>query len=218
MNMYRRKSIDRLRIIKLVFRAVLCGFVICCMLSLTKFDAQSRSIADSVVRLHILANSNSAEDQALKLHVRNLVQELCYNMYANAETRSEAEALIQKRLPYIVENVQDEIQKMGYDYKINGELVNMYFTNRTYGSVTLPAGYYHAVRLTIGEGKGHNWWCVMYPPICISCAEKRADISDVLDEEQTKVVTEKSYKYEFKVYELYRDFTNKIKAATENRS
>jgi len=194
-----------------VFRAILSAFVICCMLSMTKFDAQSHRIADSVVRLHILANSDSEEDQLLKLDVRNLVQDLCYNMYENVQSRSEAEKIIEDRLPFILDAVREEIRNSGYDYEVGGELVNMYFTNRTYDNITLPAGYYHALRITIGEGKGHNWWCVMYPPICISCAEKRADISDVLDENTTKLVTDKSYKYDFKVYELYRNFTEKLK-------
>ncbi len=194
-----------------IFRAVLSSFLICCMLSLTKFDAQSRCIADSVVRLHILANSDSEEDQQLKLDVRNMVQDLCYNMYENVQSRSEAETIIEERLPFIIGSVREEIRKKGYDYDVSGELVDMYFTNRTYDNITLPAGYYHALRITIGEGKGHNWWCVMYPPICISCAEKRADISDVLDENTTKLVTDSSYKYDFKVYELYRNFIERIK-------
>ncbi len=192
----------------LTFKAVLCGFVICFALSMTDFDAQSQEISDEVFRLHILANSDSEEDQNLKLAVRDEVQKFCYNIYGNAKTKEDAEKILADKLPQIIEIAQNEVYEKGYDYPIKGEIVNMYFTNRVYDNITLPAGDYDAVRITIGEGKGHNWWCVMFPPICISAADNTADISDVLSDEQTDLVTDSSYEYKFKIYEIYQNITN----------
>ncbi len=193
-----------------LFKAVLCGFIICFVFSMIGFDAQSKEISEEVFRLHILANSDSTEDQSLKLDVRDVVQEFCYNIYDDAQSKEEAEEIISEKLPEIIAVAQEEVDRQGYDYKVNGEIVNMYFTNRVYNDITLPAGNYDAVRITIGSGEGHNWWCVMFPPICISAAENDADISDVLTQEQTEMVTDESYEYKFKVYEIYQNLMNMI--------
>ena len=194
-----------------VFKAVLCAVLICSLMSMTEFSAQSEEISESVLRLHILANSDSEEDQNLKLNVRDLVQKMCYNMYKDIDSREEAESVVREHLDEITAAAQSEVYRLGYDYPVKAELTNMYFTNRVYDDITLPAGYYDAVRITIGEGMGHNWWCVMFPPICISTAESTADISDVLSDEQTQLVTDKSYSCKFKVYEVFCDISEKIK-------
>lgn len=195
---------------KTCFKSVLCAFIVCSLISMVSFDAQSKEISDEVFRLHILANSDSEEDQNLKLEVRDAVQKYCYNIYGNAETKQEAEQVISENLDDIISTAQDVVDNRGFDYKVDGEIVNMYFTNRVYEDITLPAGYYDAVRITIGSGEGHNWWCVMFPPICISTSENTAEISDVLNEEQTELVTDGSYQYKFKIYELYQNLVNKL--------
>lgn len=196
--------------LKCIFRAVLCSFVICFAASMTDFDAQSKEISNEVFRLHILANSDSEEDQNLKLAVRDEIQKFCRNIYKTTKTKAEAEKIMKQRLPEIIEIAQKEVLKQGFSYPIKGEIVHMYFTNRVYDNITLPAGDYDAVRITIGDGKGHNWWCVMFPPICISAAENDAKISDVLDEEQTKLVTDKKYEYKFKIYEIYQNLMEQL--------
>ena len=195
---------------KLFFKAVLCSFIVCSLMSMTSFSAQSESISQSVLRLHIMANSDSKKDQELKLNVRNLVQNICYNMYSDTDTLDEAEKIVSQNLDAIKEQVQNEVYRQGFDYSVNAQLVNMYFTNRVYDNITLPAGYYDAVRITLGEGKGHNWWCVMFPPICISTSENTADISDVLNQKQTEIVTDRSYECKFKIYEMFCDISEKI--------
>ncbi len=195
---------------KILFKALLCSFVVCSLMSMTSFSAQSESISESVLRLHIMANSDSEKDQELKLNVRDLVQNICYNMYNRTVTLDEAERIVSQNLETIRETVQNEVYRQGFNYNVNAEIVNMYFTNRVYENITLPAGYYDAVRITLGEGKGHNWWCVMFPPICISTSENTADISDVLSCEQTDIVTNKSYDCKFKIYEMFCDISEKI--------
>lgn len=195
---------------QLVLKSVLCGFLISFMITMVSFDAQSKEISTEVLRLHILANSDSEKDQELKLSVRNVVQEMCYNIYDGTESKEDAERKVQMNLDKIIKAAQDEVYKEGYTYDVKGEIVNMYFTNRVYNDITLPAGYYDAVRITIGSGEGHNWWCVMFPPICISAAENEAEISDVLSDEQTELVTDSSYQYKFKVYEIYQNLMEKL--------
>ena len=190
-----------------LFKSLLCAFVICFTLSMTEFDAQSREISQQVVRLHILANSDSAEDQRVKLLVRDRVQELCADISPKGCTKTEAERILRERLPQLVDEAKRVVREQGHDDDVSGELVNMYFTNRTYGSVTLPAGNYDALRLTVGSGKGHNWWCVMFPPMCIGASG--ADISDVLTDNQTALVESGQVEYKFKIYEIYEDLVSK---------
>ncbi len=194
--------------VKTAVKALICGFVVCFAFSMTKFDAQSRAISQQVVRLHILANSDSEEDQQLKLMVRDRVQQMCADIYPADCDKAAAERIIAQRIESITQEAQRVVREQGYDYSVSGELVDMYFTNRVYGNITLPAGKYKALRLKLGSGEGHNWWCVMFPPICISASG--ADISDVLSDEQTQLVTSGKAEYKFKVYEMYEQLVKAI--------
>lgn len=112
-------------------------------------------ISHNIVRLHIIANSNSDSDQRLKLKVRDRL------LSENFED-------IKYSLNEIKKVCKNEISENGYDYEVNAELGKFYFPSKTYENITLPAGQYNAVKITIGEGDGENWWCVMYPPLCYS--------------------------------------------------
>ncbi len=207
--MKRRKN-NTFNYIICIFKAVLCSFIICFAAAMTDFDVQSKEISNKVFRLHILANSDSGEDQALKLEVRDRIQEFCKSIYTTAKTKEDAERIMKQKLPEIIDVAQKEVRKRGFSYPIKAEIVNMYFTNRVYDNITLPAGDYDALRITIGDGKGHNWWCVMFPPICINAAENNSKISDVLDYEETKLVTDEKYEYKFKIYEIYQNLMEEL--------
>ncbi len=198
---------------RLIFKSVLCGFVICMAVSMTAFDAQSKEISNKVVRLHILANSDSKEDQDLKLCVRDTVRDYCRGIYDDVKTKEEAEQILHQKLPEIISAAQKEVYRQGYNYPVKGEFVNMYFTNRVYNNITMPAGDYDAVRITIGSGNGHNWWCVMFPPICIGAAEagseNQTELSDVLNDNQINIIQNKKYEYKFKIYEIYQNLIKK---------
>ena len=194
---------------KTVFKAVLCAFLICLMLSMISFDAESQAISEEVLRLHILADSDSAEDQALKLKVRDRIQELCADIFSQCDSETDAENIVEKRLPEILSAASEVVRENGGSDVVRGELVNMYFTTRTYDNITLPAGNYNALRITIGSGSGHNWWCVMFPPICVGAASD-VNISDVLNDDQTELVTSNHIEYKFKIYELYENLVNKF--------
>ena len=128
-------------------------------------------LAEKVVRLHILANSDSEEDQALKLQVRDVVLARATEILEQSADRQEAEARLRGQLLELEHLAAEEIRAEGYDYPVTVELTDTPFPTREYDGFTLPAGEYLALRVVIGAGEGHNWWCVVFPPLCLSAAE-----------------------------------------------
>lgn len=157
--------------------------------------------------MHILANSDSAEDQALKLAVRDRILTLEESLLSETDSLDAAEATVFHQLEAIRTEAQEEVRRQGYDYPVEAEMVHMYFSTREYESFTLPAGWYDAVRITIGSGEGKNWWCVLYPPLCLPAAEAKP--SDVLSSEQAEIVcNQEKYEYGFALVELLERFRN----------
>ena len=169
-------------------RAVTVALVVCLTLSVCEFHGTCEGVREQVVRLHILANSDSAEDQALKLKVRDAVLDATADWQEEAATPAEALALAEERLPILQAVAQEVVAAEGYDYAVEAEVCRMYFTTRQYDTVTLPAGTYDAVRLSIGEGEGQNWWCVMYPPLCVGAATDRKQATSLWSDPQRKLV------------------------------
>ena len=125
----------------------------------------SAQIKTDTLRLHIIANSDSDFDQELKLKVRDRVLEYTGELFAEVSGKTEAEALAEYSSDEIKNIAEDVIAENGADYSVSVEITNMWFETRSYDGFTLPAGDYDAVRIIIGAGEGHNWWCVMYPPL-----------------------------------------------------
>ncbi len=190
-------------------RAGVGGLALCLLISLCGFYGRCTEVRESVVRLHILANSDSEEDQALKLKVRDAVVEAAAGWLDGAQNADEALALAEQRLPALKEVAQQTVTDAGYDYPVDATLCTMYFTTRQYDTVTLPAGVYEAVRFTIGRGEGKNWWCVVYPPLCAGAAMERGTLSDVLDSDQVAMVTGgERFEVRFKVLEWWEELVN----------
>ena len=122
-------------------------------------------LAEKVVRLHVIANSDSDADQALKLQVRDRVLERAEALLRQCESRQDAEKLLESRLFELRRIALEEIRDNGFDYDAVVRLTEMDFPTREYDSFTLPAGKYLALRVVIGEGAGRNWWCVVLPPL-----------------------------------------------------
>ena len=190
-------------------KSLLLGLLLSFLLTMTGFSGQCEAIENQVFRFHVLANSDSQEDQALKLKVRDRVLEYSEGLFQNAQTREEAEALAAAHLQELCQAAQDEVYRQGYDYPVKAEITNMFFDTREYETVTLPAGCYDALRITIGEAEGHNWWCVMFPPMCLPAAEESQELNDVLGESQMEVV-ENGDKYQVKFFavELFEKVKN----------
>lgn len=192
------------------FRAICVGVTVCLLLSLCGFTGQCEGVSDRVLRLHILAASDSEADQALKLKVRDAILAQTGGSLDGIYNTNLAEETLESMLPTIEAIAAEVLCENGVDDSVHVELCDMYFETRTYETVTLPAGEYRALRVTIGEGKGHNWWCVVFPPMCLSSACEQ-DVSDVLTDKQTDIVTNTSrYEVRLKLLEWYYEFRNRF--------
>lgn len=191
---------------KFIKKAFFLAFVLTVLLTMTGFAGQCQTISNRVLRLHVLANSDSQEDQELKLKVRDRVLECSANMLDGAADRTQAEALTKANLEQIQQAAQQEVYDQGYDYPVSVELTNMRFNTRKYETVTLPAGDYDALRVSIGSAQGKNWWCVMFPPMCLPAAEQSKELADVLDPAQMEIVEgADQYEIKFKTIEVIED-------------
>ncbi len=208
MQIFQKKEIRR----KLEL-SLFCGLFITVLLSITSFGASCGEIRQNVLRMHVIANSDSEADQALKLQVRDAVLKEGKELFDGSLTAKQAENILdgdKERLRAAAESV---IQENGFDYGVTVEIGKDFFSTRTYdGKVTLPAGEYEAVRVIIGEGKGQNWWCVMFPPLCLPAAEAQADIGDVLSDREEKLVeSDPKYEARFKIIEIFEKIAEKTK-------
>ncbi|HBG55433.1 MAG TPA: stage II sporulation protein R [Ruminococcaceae bacterium] len=193
-----------------VWEKSLClAFALTVLFSFAGFAAGCEDIPNHILRLHVLANSDSREDQALKLKVRDRILAESAGMLDGVKTREEAERAVAENLPRLQKAAEDEVRKQGASCPVRAELANLYFTSRRYGDVTLPAGRYDALQVTLGTGKGHNWWCVLFPALCLPAAEAPAELQDVLDRGEMEIVEGKDgegYILKFKSVELYQQF------------
>lgn len=181
--------------------ATLIGILIAVAItSFTAFAGECEAVRGQVLRLHILANSDSEADQALKLAVRDAVLAGTREQFSTATGKLQIEAEAAGTLPLVEALAAAALARQGCDYGVRAEIVNMYFETRTYDGVTLPAGHYDAVRVTIGEGNGKNWWCVMFPPMCIPAAA--GDDGAALEEQIIQLGRRPHYEPKFAVVEL----------------
>ena len=191
--------------------------LIICIIATASFENDCKGIREEVLRLHVIANSDEDYDQELKLKVRNAVLSSGEEVFSGSEDIISAESEIADKKDVILHSAVETIRNLGYDYDVKLELARSYFPTRTYDNLTLPAGYYKAVRIIIGEGKGKNWWCIMFPPLCLPSATKNDEIiSNFLTEEEMNIVTaDPDYEVRFWIVEKYYELKNKL--FVENR-
>lgn len=170
-------------------------------------------LADKVVRLHVLANSDFEEDQALKLQVRDVVLERATAILEQSADRREAESRLRGELLELERVAAEEIAAEGYDYPVTVNLENADFPTKEYDGFTLPAGEYLALRVIIGEGKGRNWWCVVFPPLCTSASADlpASALAAGFSEEEVSLITEENQGYvlKFKAVEWWETLKEK---------
>ena len=193
--------------------SLLTALIICCCLNITAFSGQCDEIRSKMLRMHVIANSDSESDQNLKLKVRNAVLEAGKEVFDGSVTASDAKERIIPQIDKLESAALDVIESEGYSYDVKITVSDEYFPTRTYdNSVTLPAGVYTAVQVVIGGGRGHNWWCVMLPPMCLPAADAECGIDDVLTEEESRIVKGgDKYKIKFKIVEIYEDIFKREK-------
>jgi len=168
------------------------------------------NLRENVLRMHILANSDSDIDQSLKLKVRDAILEHSEEIFGKTVSFEDFRNVSSENLEKIRKIAQSVIDDYGFDYKISVEETKMFFDERTYGDITMPSGDYNAVRVTIGEAKGHNWWCVMYPPLCIPAVSDMTDDKEVEKEffstEELDIIEHpKKYKIRFMLWDKLKN-------------
>lgn len=164
-----------------------------------------KDIAHNIIRFHVIANSDSDIDQALKLKVKDAVVEAMRPKLAKAQSKEEAEQILEKNKEN-VEQLADEImQEEGYSYKSHAELGITTFPIKQYGDLTFPAGEYKAFRILIGNAKGKNWWCVMFPTLCyvdetydVITDENKEKFKEILTEEEYESISEQEGQFFYK--------------------
>lgn len=199
-------------------KLLICTFVI---LALALFAGLfpvhgEEEIYDTVVRLHVLANSDSEEDQALKLMVRDRILEVIAPAVEGCSSQSEAIAAIGGIMDDIEDAAEEVVRSEGFGYDVSVEIGEEYYPTKNYESCAFPSGEYVSLRVCIGEAEGENWWCCLFPTLCLSAASEDnsksnedAFISAGLTSEQYKIVTETGstkYKIRFKILEAFQGF------------
>lgn len=171
-------------------------------------EREQTELADSVIRLHVIANSDSREDQELKLAVRDQVLDAVEKLYPEGVGREEAQNILETSLLALARAGRAEVTRQGYDYPVTASLESCWFPTKEYGDFALPAGEYTALRVVIGEGGGQNWWCVAFPPLCVGAASETVDqavSAGRFTREQGALLTreDEGYVLKFKALELW---------------
>lgn len=179
--------------------------------SVGAFAYNCSRVRSDVLRMHVIANSDCSADQQLKLMVRDAVLERGAQLFDGTVTADEARRKIEPHKAELEAAAREVIERAGYDYPVSVNVVNEYFATRCYGSLTMPAGRYTAVKVVIGEGAGRNWWCVMFPPLCLPAAQDRGGNLDAFFDDGELKVVESSGRYEsrFKIVEIIEKLKEK---------
>ena len=198
-------------------------FVILILLSLfilisaiSYVDAVSNIIADSVFRLHVIANSDSKEDQELKLKVRDELLSYMNIISKDSTSKQEAMQIVNEHKEEFTQIAKKVIKENGYNYTVNVQIGKADFPTKYYGDITLPAGTYDALKVQIGEAKGQNWWCVMFPPLCfvdvstgIVPDNSKQELKQSLDNEEYDLISKtdnNEISFKFKIVELFQNW------------
>lgn len=199
--------------LKMVIILTFLLFIYTSICAFSYANSISYNIADSVFRLHVLANSDSEEDQNLKYIVRDNLLNYMNSICGNCTSKEEAISLVMENKETFEQIAIQTIQEQGYDYSVKINIGNFEFPTKNYGDISLPAGYYDALRVEIGEAKGQNWWCVMFPPLCfvdISSGVVPDDSKELMENsmssEEFALVSDKSndeIKFKFKLLEFF---------------
>lgn len=184
----------------------LAGLITLCFLLLSGLWAEGRqaSIAGSLVRLHVLAVSDAPEEQELKLRVRDAVLSLLAPKLAGVQSADEAGEVLTDSLPLIRAAAQEAAEGRPVRVSLGEER----YPTRDYAGFSLPAGRYRSLRVVLGEGQGHNWWCVVFPPVCLAAAEKEA-MQPVMNPDDYALITrEEGWEIRFRIVELWGKLFN----------
>lgn len=179
----------------------------------------SSDLSKSVFRLHVIANSDSDEDQSLKLQVRDKLLDYMNSITANVSSKDDAIKIAQDHQKDFQIIAEQTILDKGYSYPVTVEIGNYEFPTKHYGDITLPSGYYDALRVKIGDACGHNWWCVMFPPLCfvdvtsgIVPESSKDQLKENMSSEDYSIISNDNSltEFKFKIVELFKNFNTRL--------
>ena len=172
--------------------------------SLSLFQKECREIQEDVLRLHILANSDSEEDQAVKRKVRDRILLESGELFNTVGDKSSAQEKAAENTDKVEQIAKEVLAEEGFSYPVTAKVTRQFFDTRVYDGFTMPAGWYDSLQVILGEGEGRNWWCVLYPPLCISAAEKTQEkLEENFTEGERQVLeSEPEYEVRFFIVEL----------------
>lgn len=192
--------------------SVAVGLVFSIIFSVIGFGADCRDIRNNVIRLHILANSDSEADQTVKLLVRDALLSCGSELFGGTVSVDNASEYLAAEKDKLVTKANEVLAENGFDYKAHMFLTEEYFTTREYENFTLPAGEYLALKVILGKGEGHNWWCVMFPPLCLPAATKRTDTEIILGKDGAEIISNPvKYEMRFKIVEIIEELKIKFR-------
>ncbi len=190
---------------KAVELSVLMGLICAMFMSVAHFDAACDDLRHNVLRLHIIANSDSEADQTVKLAVRDIILEKTEGIFEKETELSIAENKARDNLDYLSKTATEVLKENGFNYAAKAEIGNSYFETREYEDFTLPAGNYRSLIIRLGEAKGKNWWCVVFPAVCLPAASN-ARLSDSTSDKSAEIAEQPNkYVMKFKTVEIYEN-------------
>ncbi len=208
---------------KLILSVLIIFFTLYFAFSVTYFCNVSAEIREDVVRLHILANSDSEEDQTVKLKVRDALLNKNTALLTDGVNKENAGEYFKNSKAELLKTAEKTLKENGFNYKADMVLCREYYPTREYGGLTFPAGIYTSVKIVLGEGKGHNWWCVMFPPLCVPAAcgkteVNKKELDDYISANGKKLLESgKKYKVKFKLAEIYESIFKTGKNTVKNQ-
>lgn len=209
MTTYTYKAFEERRD-RIFLASLIIALILYCAFSVTYFASVSGEIRESVVRLHILADSNSEIDQQVKLKVRDALLTKNTELLSGKVTPENAEEYFENSKEELEKCANEVLKENGFNYKAKITLGKEYYTTRVYEDLTFPAGTYTSVKVVLGSGQGQNWWCVMFPPLCVPAAtgdittDDGVNLEEYLNEDGERLVSSKGkFKVRFKVLEIY---------------
>ncbi len=186
---------------KRVDKILLSGFLLTLLFTFIGFSADCENISEKVLRMHVLANSDTEYDQRVKIYVKDEVSLYAAQLVENAQDADEAQEVLIKNTQGIEKVANDALKEINVDYGATVRIDTAYFGTREYEDFVLPAGKYESLQVYLGDAAGQNWWCVVYPSLCISAASE--DYEEFSKEEQDIIKNSDDYEISFKIYEWY---------------
>lgn len=191
--------------------SILFGLISAILLSMSQFNVLCEDLRHNILRLHIVANSDSTADQELKIKIRDEILAETSDLFLNVTDLETAKTEVENSLEEFEKIANSVIKQNGFNYTAKAYLDEHYFDTRVYDNFTLPAGYYPSLVIKLGKADGKNWWCVVFPTVCIPAAAK-GDLTDSVNEKSANIAKQSSqYVMRFKTVEIYEKIKNFIK-------